>query len=72
MSAIIILRLRVLAAGALLAVAAAPLDCKQTAQAQESGGKRRQSVAEGSGAATDCSPYPFDIMAIHALRQSVG
>ena len=72
MSAIIVSRLRVLAAGALLAVAAAPLGCKRTAQAQESGDERRQAVEEGSGAEPDCSPYPFDIMAIHALYQSVG
>ena len=54
MSAIIVLRLRVLAAGALLALGA-PL-----------------AVAEGNGAEPDCSPHPWDIMAIHALRQSVG
>ena len=54
-----------LALGALLAGA-------RTAQAQESGGERRQAGAEASGAEPDCSPYPFGIMAIHALRQSVG
>ena len=72
MSAIIVSRLRVLALGAPLAVAAALLDCKRTAQAQESGGKRRQTVADGGAVEPDCAPYPFDIMAIHALRQSVG
>ena len=70
MSAIIVSRLRVLAAGALLAVAAALLDCKRMARAQESGGKRRR--AEDGADEPDCSPYPFGIMAIHALRQSIG
>ena len=61
-----------MALGALLAVVAAPLDGARTAQGQESGGERRQTVAKGSGAEADCSPYPFGIMAIYALRQSVG
>lgn len=61
-----------MALGAPLAVAAAPLDCKRTARAQESGDERRQAVEEGSGAEPDCSPYPWDIMAVHALYQSVN
>ena len=59
-----------LALGAPLAVVAAPLDCKRTAQAQESGDERRR--AEDGADEPDCSPYPFGIMAIHALRQSIG
>ena len=69
---IVALARALMALGAPLAVAAALLDCKRTAQAQESGGKRRQTVADGGAVEPDCAPYPFDIMAIHALRQSVG
>ena len=61
-----------MALGAPLAVAAAPLGCKRTAQAQESGDERRQTVADGGAVEPDCSPYPWNIMAIHALRRSVG
>ena len=38
-----------------------------TAQAQESGGDQQSGEGEGP----DCSPHPFDIMAIQALRQTV-
>lgn len=69
---IVALARALLALGAPLAVAVAPLGCKRTAQAQESGDERRQAVADGGAVEPGCSPYPFDIMAIHALYQSVN
>ena len=64
MSAYIISILRVVAAAALLPLAA--LAC--AAPAPTICAHRH---AAGEGDAPDCSPHPFDIMAIYALYQGV-
>ena len=46
-----------------------------TAQAQESGDDQQAGAGEGGDGEAEehgCSPYPFDIMAIQALYQSVN
>ena len=72
-AAALICERRALAGTTALAVAGL-LGDGPTAQAQESGGDQ-QANADGGGEAEgdepDCSPHPFDIMAIQALRQTV-